>query len=575
MATSSSLKGLSGRKRQRRLPIIPILSFLLMMGGAGMFTMELVRFSQQADQLANNIVVGGIPVGGLSAGEAISRWEQAYAEPIILYYADSPIIFDPAAVGFRTNSEVMFAAAQSAIETQANFWARFTNYLTGQQGIDTVSVPIDADYQANLLEQYMRDIAQRYDRPAGTASYDVQTLTFRPGAEGYILDVDKAVELVEAALLDPTKRTIVLPISGSDSSRPSMSSLRSMIIDYLDSQGFIHDGQTTIASVYIMDLETGEELTILSDVAFSAASTIKMSILVDYYRHLLFEPTQEEAWLMANSLLCSNNSSSNLLMQITGERITGVEDNLFAGIGSVIETDQQLGARNTYINAPLVIGIEGETFGSITAPVTSPNSLYNTGADPFNQTTTEDLGTIFNMVYDCAEYGSGLMAAFPEGDFTQQECRQMLELTSANDLQRLLQGGLPPGTRFSHKNGWIDNEHGDAGIVYPANGRNYIIAVFLWEDVEFLSYDRAWPIMEGISRAAWNYFSPEAPLVAPRSDLPPTAMECEGNYLPPDAASVNLNDINGWRRSTMQSQAPSQSIVPQNNAVPTPLPLGS
>ena len=124
--------------------------------------------------------------------------------------------------------------------------------------------------------------------------------------------------------------------------------------------------------------------------------------------------------------------------------------------------------------------------GSIPAPRTTPNPNFNTGADPYNQTTTEDLGTLFSMIYDCAYYGSGLMAAYPDGDYTQTECKQMLELMSANDLGRLLQGGIPPGTRISHKNGWLEDVHGDAGIVFPPNGNNYVIAVFVWKNTELL-----------------------------------------------------------------------------------------
>jgi hypothetical protein len=154
---------------------------------------------------------------------------------------------------------------------------------------------------------------------------------------------------------------------------------------------------------------------------------------------------------------------------------------------------------------------------------------------------------MFNMIYDCANYGSGLMAAYPNGEFTPTECQQMLELMSANDLLRLLQGGIPPGTRISHKNGWVADTHGDAGIVYPPNGRNYIIAVFLWEDVDFLDYNRGWPLIEGVSRAAWNYFSPETPMSVPRQDLPVAAQECEGNYLPPGPDAVNLSDMRSWR----------------------------
>ncbi|NJL55290.1 serine hydrolase [bacterium] len=293
-----------------------------------------------------------------------------------------------------------------------------------------------------------------------------------------------------------------------------------------------------------MDLRTGEELNLLGDVAFSAASTIKAAIMVDYFRYLNNPASQDEAWLLANSLLCSNNSSSNLLMQISG----GGTD-VFPGLLNVTDTAQYVGARNTFISAPFVEGVAGQQLGSVQVPATSPNAAFSTVPDPFNQTTAEDMGTLFGMIYDCANYGSGLMTAYPDGTFTQRECRQMLELMSANDLLRLLQGGLPAGTRISHKNGWTNEMVGDAGIVFPPNGNDYVIAVYLWEETEddFQDFTRLWPLVEGISRAAWNYFSPEEALMTPRTDLPPTAQECEGNYLPPNAAAVNLDNINAWR----------------------------
>jgi hypothetical protein len=89
---------------------------------------------------------------------------------------------------------------------------------------------------------------------------------------------------------------------------------------------------------------------------------------------------------------------------------------------------------------------------------------------------------------------------------------------------------------------------GDAGIVYSPNGRNYVISVFLWEQTEFQDFERLWPLVEGISRASWNYFNPENPLLVPRDDLPFTAQECEGNYLPPSMDLVNLNDIDAWKQ---------------------------
>jgi beta-lactamase class A len=440
----------------------------------------------------------------------------------------------------------MAAQALAASDVQAGFWARFLNHMTNRQVQQAVDVPLLADYQSTLLEQFLRDISARYDRAPGDVRYDLQTLTFRPGSEGSQLDIGTSMMMIDAALRSPDNRSVELPIGIAGPGSTRIDTLRDLIIAYLDSQGFIYDGQTTVASIFIMDLTTGEEVNLLGNVAFSAASTAKVSILVDYFRRLDFAPTPDEAWLMANSLLCSNNSSSNLLMDIIGERSAGIRDT-FAGLADVVANLQYLGLGNTFLTAPFDLGIAGQELGSIPAPDTSPNPNFNTSPDPYNQTTTEDLGTLFSMIYDCANYGSGLMAAYPNGEFTQTECRQMLELMSANDLLRLLQGGIPEDVRISHKNGWIDNEHGDAGIVFPPNGRNYVVAVFLWENVDFLDYNRAWPLIEGISRAAWNYFSPEAPLLTPRTDLPPAAQECEGNYLPPDPESTDLNNINGWR----------------------------
>lgn len=537
---SSSLSGLGTQRRgATRLPIVPIFSWLFLALAIGLLLLELVRFSQQAQRFADAVAVAGVPVGGLTNAEAAALIERTYGSPITFWYLDSPIQLDPSAIGFRTNREAMLAEARSGLTNDGAFWARFFGFLTGQQSETALDVPLSADYQQLALRQFIDEIALRYDSPPGAAGYEVATLTFRPGSAGHVLDKEAAFAAADAALSSPSGRTIILPVDSTDGSNIGINTLRDLVVSHLDSQGFVYDGQSTVASVFILDLQTGEEVNINSDVAVSAASTIKVGILIDFFRTLLFAPTELEANLIVQSVLCSNNSSSNLIMQIIGA------NDIFRGIASVTNTLQRVGARNTFITAPFYLGVEGQQLGSIAAPTTAPNTTFNTGADPYNQTTTEDLGTVFQMIYDCAQFGSGLMVAFAEGDFTQSECQAMLEILSANDLERLLQGGIPAEARISHKNGWLENVHGDAGIVYSPNGRHYVIAVFVWENVEFFSYDRAWPLVEGISRAAWNYFNPEAPLVAPRQDLPPQAVECA--VFAPPMEQINFSNINAWR----------------------------
>ncbi len=534
----ASLSGLGTKQRARRMPLLWMMGWLALALAIAVFAFELVRFSQQDVLLGGNVTVAGVNVSNLTPREAAQRWERAYAEPITLWYSDSPVLLDPASVGFQTNQDAMMASVRATNEGGGSFWGRFIGYLTGHTVESSLNVNLVASYQELLLRQFLADIATRYDRPPGPASYDVQTLTLRPGSSGYILDQEAAFRLIDNALRNPDSRQINLPVTSTDGLRPDITALRDMIIGYLDSQGFIFDGQSTVASVFVMDLQTGAEVHINSDIAFSAASTVKASIMVDYFRNLLFEPTQEEAYLMVESLLCSNNSSSNLIMQINGT------NDIFTGIASVTNTMQYLGMNNSYLTAPLYLGGD-QVLGSIPAPTTNPNPNFNTGADPYNQTTTEDLGTLFSMIYDCAFYGSGLIAAYPNGEITQQECRYMLEIMSANDLERLLQGGIPQGVPISHKNGWLSNVHGDAGIVFPPNGNDYVIAVYVWEQSDFFNHDRAWPLIEGISRATWNYFNPNDPMIAPRTDLGENAEDCA--LFRPPFGEINLNNINAWR----------------------------
>ncbi|MCY3780437.1 MAG: serine hydrolase [Chloroflexi bacterium] len=538
---------LSSRRRRSGFPFLLTLSALFVAAASGLLVYNLVVFSRLEQQLPAGVTVAGISVGRLSERDAVARWERAYAEPVLLLFTDSdgehPIQLHPDQVGWRISSEPMLARALASAAEGGGFWRRFLDYMLGIEQTVAQDIPLVADYQDNALEAYLRDIAARYDDPPGRATFDLDTLRVYPGASGYALDIPSSMTAVDAALRSANQRIVRLPVSGLGNGQLDIGSLQALIINYLDSKGFIYDGLSTVASIYILDLKTGDEINILGDVAYSAASTIKVPIIIEYFRRLDREPTAGEAWLIANSLLCSNNSSSNLLMEIVGG------GDIFTGLRSVSNTTQAIGARNTYITAPFFLGVEGQELGSIAAPATTPNETFDTQPDPFNQTTAEDLGAIFSLVYDCATYDSGLALSLPSGQITQQECRRILEVMSANDLERLLQGGIPRGTRIAHKNGWIFDTVGDAGVVYSPNGRHYVISVFLWEETEFQDYEKLWPLVEAISRAAWNFFNPEHALLQPRNDLPPTAIECEGNYLPPSADAVNLDDINSWKRN--------------------------
>jgi hypothetical protein len=238
-------------------------------------------------------------------------------------------------------------------------------------------------------------------------------------------------------------------------------------------------------------------------------------------------------------------------MQSLGNGATA-NDQLRDGMAKVNDTMQKVGAVNTFITAPLFVADKALQF-SIPSPKTNPDRSLNTKPDAYNQTTAEDMANLLLGLYECSEFNSGLRTFQPD-NYTQTECKQAIELLSGNKIGRLIELGVPPGTRIAHKNGWAGEQSkgavvADAAIVYAPSGP-YILVVYIWESRATEdgrgSLD-AWRAVEGISRVAYNYFNPEKPLLVartPENEL--GAIDCvmpNPNY----PERIDFNNINNGR----------------------------
>ncbi len=535
---------LGERPRGLQFPLLEIASAILLLGAIVLGMLELVAYSNQKDTLPTDLTIAGIPVGGLSEEDALARVESVYAaQPVQLYYEGSPILLDPAEINFRVNGEAMMASARAQSSREKNFWAGFWNYLE-RRPVAAVSVPLSAEYPESDLRDYLDNLAQRYDAKATGAGFDLATLTFGSGTSGRLLDVDQAMVLVNRALFDsnPENRRVDLPTVAAAAPQQNMDTLRDAIMDLTYSMDFPYNGTDSLVSVYVMDLASGENVKILSDVPHSARSVIKIPIMINLFRKELLV-SQDEAFLLTESILCSNNASSNLLMQVAGDG-AGVEPALRDGLNQVSCTAQELGAEHTFISAPLDVADRDYQFeAAVCRPPDAGNTSYNTDPDAYSQTTAEDMGLLLTQIYDCANYGSGLMAVYPT-DITQTECQQMINLLSGNRIDRLIELGVPPGIQIAHKNGWGIETSADAGIVYSPGG-DYVLSVFVWErdvDGNNLPTILSWEVIEEISRLVYNYFNPDVPLIQRRQPINPnTAINCVTVRYPED---VDLNDIN-------------------------------
>lgn len=535
---------LGERQRGLQLPFLEIASSILLLGAIVLIMIELVAYSNEKESLPTDLTVAGIAVGGLSERDAQARWESIYVQqPIQLLYESSPILLYPEDINFRVSSEAMLAEARAQSSREKNFWAGFWNYLE-RRPVAAVSVPLQAEYPASDLRIYLQNLAARYDARANAAGVDLATLTFTSGTAGRKLDIDAAMTLINAALYDPEPehRRVVLPTVASDAARQDMTTLHDSILRLMQSMGFVYNGSQTLASVYIMDLKTGAEVKILADVPHSAVSTVKIPIMINIFRKELVV-SQEEAFLLAESILCSNNSASNLLIQTAGVG-DAMKSQMSDGLNQVSCTAQNLGAKHSYISAPLYVADKTYEFeAAVCRPSTPGNTAYATNPDVYSQTTAEDMGRLLTGIYDCANYNSGLAAIYPD-DVTQTECQQMINLLSGNRIDRMIELGVPPGTKVAHKNGWGGETSADAAIVFTPGG-DYVLSVYTWEldtDNNGVPTILSWEVIEEISRLTYNYFNPGTPLIQRRSPIHPyTAIQCVSYQ---SAEDVDLNDIN-------------------------------
>lgn len=460
---------------------------------------ELIAYSRRRAHLPNRMTIAGVPVGGLEPSEALQRLHQVYETPVEAHYGQEVILINPASVGFRLDTEVMLAAAEHA-RTGTEFWSDFWNFLWARPG-EEVNIPLRAEHSQSQLKNTLLDIAARYDNPPVPAQPIPGTPNFEPGIPGTLLDIERSQELVAEILRSAHDRNVNLPVVGDAFPRPSMETLEVLLKQNIDVAGF--DG---LSDLFVLNLQTGDEIHFLyrdgedlpvqDDAAFTAASIIKIGIMLSYYRYH-DEPLSEEAnEQMVDMVTRSGNESSDWLMQ-------QIDENL--GPIMVTETLQELGYENTFMAGYFYLG--APLLRNYSTPANTRADI-DTDPDVYTQTTPSEIGSILADIYACTNDGGALRAVFP-GEIDADECRRMLNLLSENKIGVLIEAGVPEGTRVAHKHGWPSSPFdmiGDAGVVFSPNG-DYVVSIFMANKPEMI-WEPTSELVADLSRAVYNYFNP-------------------------------------------------------------------
>jgi hypothetical protein len=471
-------------------------------------------YRQALELLPQGLAVAGLDVSGLSPEEARALMLERYMAPIAIYHREERVELLPEDVGFVLDLDNMLREA-SEHRNRRQIWQGFLEFIAGVS-LEPAQIELVATHDRAALRGRLETIARILDQPAQPPQLLGPAASFELGKPGFQTDLDASLPLAEEALYRLNDREVFLAVNDEQSPELDIAYLA----DKLEDQISAFDG---IGSVFVLDLQTGEEVAINADVAMSGLSIVKIAIILDPYRALDSHPSPDHAKLISETAIVSGDFSANLLLDV----VAG-QDNAYLGADILTESMQRLGLVNTFIITPYE---EPSRPGKVTllTPANTSDSAW-TDPDQAMQTTAEDMGMLLAMIYRCANGGGTLLAVYPDR-VTPQECQAILDMLVLNTEGNLIRYGVPETASVSHKHGWAGNTHGDAGIVFSPGGDFVLVEYLSQPATDWLVIDYSFPILREIARTTYNYFNFDNP------NLEDPAARAEREALAREAAS--------------------------------------
>ncbi|HBA90398.1 MAG TPA: hypothetical protein DCZ08_00995, partial [Anaerolineaceae bacterium] len=268
-------------RKSRRQNLSGTIALLFIAAAAAVFGFSLLTNLGAARTLPGGSTWGGVPVGGLTVEEAAARVEVVFSTTLELRYLNETIQVAPQQLGFSLNTAAMTAEARRS--GQGNLWDR----LWSRSGASS-TLELQYEIKGETLRAYLtNEIAARYDQIAQPSLPIPRTTQFSAGTAGWRLDVIQSAQRISQTLADPANRTIELVVAGESIPAASLQNLEIFLKQTIAASGF-----NGVAEVYLQNQKTSDLLHFASrsgtdipvDIAFSAASTMKIPIMVSALR---------------------------------------------------------------------------------------------------------------------------------------------------------------------------------------------------------------------------------------------------------------------------------------------------
>jgi beta-lactamase class A len=465
---------------------------------------QAARYAATRALLPPGTQIAGVPVGGLSRPEAGARLAQAYAlTPVELQIRDSRVQVDPVPAGLELDLAGMFGEVDRALAARP-YWEGFWDFLWDRPPDPVESGLLCSVDETRLHETVSALLAGRYDQAPTPAAPVPGDVIFTPGRPGETLDIAAALPELSRAMCNRASRSVTLDSVSIPALPPTPAQLRLVLETLVQVSAF-----NGTVELYFEDLQTGDSFSLATSggravkpgIAFTAASTIKIPVMVSAYKQVDGELPADLRQQMAAMIDLSDNASTDEVMQ-------RVLDANLAPI-QVTQDARALGLQDTFLagffypGAPLL---------DLYQTPANQRGDVSTDPDVYNQTTAIDMGRLLSGIRQCAARGSGRLVEIFADQLTQAECQEMVDLLAENRKGVLIEAGLPEGTALAHKYGWVTDpldglmhQASDAALVFTPGG-DFVLTVYLHQSDQ-LQWESAQRLVARLATAIFNYFN--------------------------------------------------------------------
>jgi hypothetical protein len=455
------------------------------------------NYAQNQGVLPGWVTLAGQPPAGATLDEIARAITLPYAEPVWVHYGEEQLLLRPEEVGFAVDTETMLLQAEAQREG-LGFWHGFVDEVLHRTP-DPVDIELRYGVDDTALYDWLSDVGVRYDRPPTAAVMPpiregvpfTETVIFRPGEPGLKLDAQaSAPRLVEAlASPEPDGRQAWLVLAEAPPPPPEIGLLEELLRERMEQTPLL-------SSVFVRHLDSGQEVSIRGDVAYSGMSMMKIPIFIGVYRKLVAAPDPETTEVLTGTMTLPglSNGYANQLLALMGD------GSALQGSDEVTALMRRLGMANSFMAAPY------DSQQPVPSIRTEANSRSNVNAnpDPYMQTTPKEMGLLLEMLAKCAEGKGAILAAYPKA-ITAGECSEVIKLLELNPISTYIKAGLPEGTRLAHKHGFSNENQTDAGIIWGPGGA-YVLSISVYQP-GWVEYRYSHPLMADIAKATWDYFA--------------------------------------------------------------------